>query len=61
VDDLLDTFDGLQMFELKLAMDDYELTKVYFLVDLIDLGTYELIELDKYAYVGCYKWIEWIN
>ena len=32
-----------------------------FLVDLIYLGAYKLIELDKYAYVACYKMIEWIN
>jgi len=30
VGDLLDIFVGLQIFELKLAMDDHELTKVYF-------------------------------
>ena len=29
VGDLLDIFVGLQIFELKLAMDDHELTKVY--------------------------------
>ena len=31
------------------------------LVDLIYLGTYELIELDIYAYVACYEVFEWIN
>ena len=28
--DLLDIFGGLQIYELKLAKDDHELTKVYF-------------------------------
>ena len=31
-----------------------------FLVDLIHLGAYELIELDKYAYVAWYEMFEWI-
>ena len=31
------------------------------LVDFIHLGAYELVELDKYAYVACYKMIEWIK
>ena len=32
-----------------------------FLVDQMYLGAYELIELDIYAYVACYKMIEWIK
>jgi hypothetical protein len=32
-----------------------------FLVDLIHLGAYQLIELDIYAYVACYAMIEWIK
>ena len=31
------------------------------LVDLLHLGAYELIELDKYAHVACYEMFEWIN
>ena len=31
------------------------------LVDLIHLGTYELIELDIYAYVAWHEMIEWIK
>jgi hypothetical protein len=32
-----------------------------YLVDLNYLGTYELIELDIYAYVACYEMFELIN
>ena len=59
--DLLDIFGGLQIYELKLAKDDHELTKVYFYLNHFILGEYELIELDNYAYVACYKMFEWIN
>ena len=48
VDDLLDIINGLQIIKWKLAMDDHDLTKVYLLL-IIYLGAYELIELDKYA------------
>jgi hypothetical protein len=35
--------------------------KCIFLVGLIHLGAYKLIELDIYAYVACYEVFEWIN
>ena len=30
-------------------------------IDLNHFGAYEFIELDKYAYVACYEWIQWIK
>ena len=31
------------------------------LVDHIHLGAYEMLELDIYALVACYKMLEWIK
>jgi hypothetical protein len=59
--DLLGLYSGLQIFELKLANGLSWVNQGTFFVDLIHLGAYGLIELDIYAYIACYKMIEWIN
>ena len=59
--DLLTIIGGLQIFELKLGIGWSWANQGISLVDFIQLGAYELIELEKYAYVACYEWIEWIN
>ena len=49
VDDLLDIFDGLQRYELKLANWMIMRQPRYISYWSFHLGAYELIELDKYA------------
>ena len=58
--DLLAIISGLQIFELKLAIGWSWSNQGISLVDLIHLGAYKMIELDIYAYVACYKMVEWI-
>ena len=48
VGELLDIFDGLQIFELKLASGWSWANQGIPFVDLIYLGAYKLIELDIY-------------
>ena len=58
VDDLLAIIGGLQIFELKLAIGWSCAKQGIFLVDLIHLDAYELIELDIYVYVAYYEMFE---
>ena len=61
VDDLLDIFDGLQRYELKLANWMIMSQPRYISYWSFHLGSYEWIELDKYTYIAYYEMIEWIK
>ena len=61
VDDLLDYLMACKYESWSLLIGWSWANQSISLVNVIHLGAYELVELDKYAYVACYEMIEWIN
>ena len=59
MDDLLEILVACKYLSWSLLVGWSSANQGISLVDLIHLGAYELVELDKYAYVACDKMIEW--